>query len=393
MRIVITRASGFIGQRLVPRLAAAGMDLLLVGREPEALRKLFPGHQCCGYDDLAAEAKGAELLVHLSVRNTPELTDLAQFEEINVDGLAVVLSAAKEANVGKVLAVSSTQVLDLDNQTPYVASKRSAVALLDATTGIETRTVYLPLVYGDGFAGPLARLNQLPKPLVRIVFPVLAALKPTVHIDRVAEHILAGAEGGIVSDGQAANPAYKILRTILDWSFALSILGLLWWALLIVWVWVSLSSPGPGLFVQTRVGRGGRAFKLYKFRTMAQGTKQAGTHEVTAAAVTPVGAFLRRTKLDELPQILNILKGELSLIGPRPCLPVQQELVAERQARGVLSIRPGISGLAQIEDIDMSDPVRLAKRDADYVALQTFLLDLKITLATVRGRGQGDRTA
>lgn len=391
MKIVVTGASGFVGQRLVPRLARSGVEMVLVSRDPGALAQQFPGHITTSYEAIGGAAQGADLLVHLAVRNNDQAGDLAEFDAVNLDLLKSVVQAAKQAGIRCVLNVSSVQALDPSNQSPYAISKRKADAWLGEVTGIEARTLYLPLVHGDGFAGKLARLNEWPAPLVALIFPVLAALKPTVHVDRIAAHILGGAEGGILSDGQGNNHAYKVLRGLLDWGFALTILALLWWALLIVWVVVKTTSPGPGLFVQQRVGRNGRLIKLYKFRTMAEGTKQAGTHEVSAASITRVGAFLRRTKLDELPQVLNILKGELSLIGPRPCLPVQTELVAERRARGVLEIRPGISGLAQIEGIDMSVPVRLAKRDADYIALQSFLLDLKITVATATGRGQGDR--
>jgi lipopolysaccharide/colanic/teichoic acid biosynthesis glycosyltransferase len=125
---------------------------------------------------------------------------------------------------------------------------------------------------------------------------------------------------------------------------------------------------------------------------MANGTKQAGTHEVSAASITKIGGWLRRTKIDELPQVVNIVRGELSLVGPRPSLPVQTQLIEERARRGVFAVRPGITGLAQIEDIDMSDPERLARWDRQYVMRRSLLLDLRIILATFTGRGQGDRT-
>ncbi len=393
MKIVITGASGFVGQRLVPRLQRAGVELVLVGRNADTLAQQYPDHKTTSYQKWHEAGAGANLLVNLAVRNTNDPGSLAEFEAINCELLKEVVNTAKEIGIPRVLNVSSVQALDLSNQSPYAVSKRKADAWLAEETGIDARTVFLPLVHGDGFTGKLARLNNWPKPLTRLVFPVFAALKPTVHIDRIVAHILEGANGGILSDGQGKNPTYMILRGLLDWGFALTIIVLLWWALLIVWVVIKATSPGPGLFVQQRVGRHGRLIRLYKFRTMSEGTKQAGTHEVSASAITKVGAVLRRTKIDELPQVLNILKGDLSLIGPRPCLPVQDELVRERRARGVLDIRPGISGLAQIEGIDMSEPVRLAERDADYIALQGFVLDLKIALATASGRGQGDRVA
>jgi lipopolysaccharide/colanic/teichoic acid biosynthesis glycosyltransferase len=217
-----------------------------------------------------------------------------------------------------------------------------------------------------------------------------------VKVKRIADFVLqpqSDQNSVILSEGQTQNLAYRTIKRGLDLLFAVAVIGLLWWALLIVWALVKYGSQGPGIFAQERVGRYGNTFTCYKFRTMQQGTVQAGTHEVSQASVTPIGRFLRKTKLDELPQVWNILKNEISLIGPRPGLPVQKDLFAARQAWGVFDVKPGISGLAQVNNIDMSDPENLAKWDARYVALQSLVLDVKITLATVRGGGQGDKTS
>ncbi len=392
VKIVLTGASGFIGQQLVPRLHSAGAELLLVGRTPDRLKTQFPDHAACSYEDLAQQGQGFDLLVHLAVHNSDAGEDQAQAHQVNVVFQRQVLELAKTARITRFVDISSVQALDRSTQSAYAISKRTGTAQLQQITGIEVSTLYLPLVYGDRFAGKLARLNTAPKALSRLLWPGLAALKPTLHVDRLATHIMAGADTAIPTDGQHNNLVYRGLKRIMDLGFALVVIGLLWWALLGVWIAIKLTSTGPGIFAQPRIGRHGAPFICYKFRTMAVGTAQAGTHEVSADAVTKIGHFLRATKLDELPQVLNILRGELSLIGPRPCLPVQTDLIAARNARGVLQIRPGISGLAQIEGIDMSDPEVLAKRDADYIALQSLVLDLKITLATATGSGQGDKT-
>lgn len=156
---------------------------------------------------------------------------------------------------------------------------------------------------------------------------------------------------------------------------------------------IKITSAGPAIFPQSRVGRHQSLFTLYKLRTMVTGTKEAGTHEVGRAAVTGVGRFLRRTKMDELPQLWNVIIGDMSLVGPRPCLPTQHELIEEREKRGVYLIRPGITGLAQINGIDMSEPVRLAQRDAEYVTSKHLIQDISILLNTVLGRGGGDNVA
>ena len=153
---------------------------------------------------------------------------------------------------------------------------------------------------------------------------------------------------------------------------------------------VKLSSPGPAFFAQTRVGRNREPFTCYKLRTMVEGTVVAGTHEVGAASVTPLGRFLRSAKLDELPQLWNVLLGEMSIVGPRPCLPIQEQLIREREERGVYELRPGITGLAQIEGLDMSTPVELAEVDALYGNRVSFWYDCRIVFSTLLGRGSGD---
>lgn len=154
---------------------------------------------------------------------------------------------------------------------------------------------------------------------------------------------------------------------------------------------VRMSSPGPVIFRQTRVGLNEQPFTCYKLRTMYVDTGDRPSHEVGASSVTPLGTWLRRLKLDEIPQLWNVVKGEMSLVGPRPCLPVQAALVEARRKRGVYAIRPGITGLAQVRGVDMSDPERLAALDAEYLKTMSFGGDLKLILATVTGAGQGDR--
>lgn len=170
----------------------------------------------------------------------------------------------------------------------------------------------------------------------------------------------------------------------------LVILG--WAILLLAWL-IRRDTPGPGIFRQVRVGRNRVPFVCCKLRTMRIETAQAATHDTPASAVTRVGGILRRHKLDELPQLWNVLKGDMSLVGPRPCLPVQADVIAEREKCGVFAVRPGITGPAQISGVDMSEPERLAAVDGAYVTDQTFFGDLTIILRTVLGKGQGDHVA
>src|SRR5438128_4799613 len=175
-------------------------------------------------------------------------------------------------------------------------------------------------------------------------------------------------------------------------DFVVAALGLvlLMPVMLIIGYLVSRSSPGGALFVQARVGKSERLFDCYKFRTMAHGAPVAGSHQVAASWVTPLGRRLRSLKLDELPQLFNVLCGDMSLVGPRPCLPSQAEVIAARRARNVFAIRPGITGIAQLAAIDMSTPEQLAEADRSYMLGRSFVGDLKIIAATALGGGAGD---
>ena len=124
---------------------------------------------------------------------------------------------------------------------------------------------------------------------------------------------------------------------------------------------------GPIFFIQERVGKNKQPFNLYKFRSMYINTKSVATHLANTSSITPFGRFLRKSKLDELPQLWNVFVGDMSLVGPRPNLFNQEELIHERNSRGVYSVRPGITGLAQINKIDMSTPQLLAETDARMI--------------------------
>lgn len=145
------------------------------------------------------------------------------------------------------------------------------------------------------------------------------------------------------------------------------------------------------LFRQERVGRNRQPFTLVKFRTMRLDMVSIASHLAGASAITPLGRFLRRTKLDELPQLWNVLRGDMSLVGPRPCLFNQHDLIAERAARDVFDVRPGITGLAQIQGIDMSTPELLAKTDAEMLRQMNVFKYFRYISLTILGKGAGDR--
>jgi O-antigen biosynthesis protein WbqP len=181
------------------------------------------------------------------------------------------------------------------------------------------------------------------------------------------------------------------MKRVFDVVIAMVALPLAFPFILACAVVVRLSSPGPAILRQQRVGRHERSFTCLKLRTMYTNTPHVPTHETGNAAVTPIGQILRRLKLDELPQLFNIIKGDMSFVGPRPCLPTQTALIQARRRYGLQAIRPGITGVAQVRGVDMSDPERLAALDATYLENMSLGADLRLIVATALGAGRGDR--
>ena len=151
-------------------------------------------------------------------------------------------------------------------------------------------------------------------------------------------------------------------------DFLFSLIGLIFLLPLLIFIFfIGLFDSGSPLFIQKRVGYNLKSFSLIKFRTMPLGVRSAGTHLIKNIKLSSFGYFLRKSKLDEIPQLWNVLLGDMSLIGPRPCLFNQRRLISERKKRGVFKVRPGITGLAQISGIDMKTPTLLAKTDQKMI--------------------------
>ena len=175
-------------------------------------------------------------------------------------------------------------------------------------------------------------------------------------------------------------------------DFLFSFFGILFLLpIMLVLYIIGLFDTGSPVFKQERVGKNKKPFTLYKFRTMNVKAQSVATHLANTAEITKFGSFLRKSKLDELPQLFNVLFGDMSLVGPRPNLFNQTELIEERDRRGVYNVVPGITGLAQINEIDMSTPRELAEKDAEMLQSLTIVDYFKYIFATVGGKGQGDR--
>jgi len=161
--------------------------------------------------------------------------------------------------------------------------------------------------------------------------------------------------------------------------------------MLVVITIIGYFDTGSPIFVQERMGKNKKPFKLIKFRSMSVDTKSVASHLASPASITKFGFFLRKTKIDELPQLINVLKGEMSFVGPRPNLFNQHELITERNCLGVYDVLPGITGLAQVNTIDMSRPKLLAETDQMMINTLTVYYYFKYIMMTATGSGSGDR--
>ncbi|HRQ59859.1 MAG TPA: sugar transferase, partial [Azoarcus taiwanensis] len=215
--------------------------------------------------------------------------------------------------------------------------------------------------------------------------------RPPITLDEGLARAVRPPVATLALDG-ATRDAVGHSAAIRSLDVLLSLCGLIAFAplLLILWL-IGWFDTGAPVFRQTRVGRYRKAFTLLKFRTMKRGTASVATHLADASAVTPFGRFMRKSKLDELPQLWNVLKGDMSLVGPRPCLFNQSELIEHRSRLGVFEMRPGITGLAQVRGIDMSTPALLAETDAQMLSSLDLRAYFHYLLLTITGRGAGDR--
>jgi len=179
-----------------------------------------------------------------------------------------------------------------------------------------------------------------------------------------------------------------LIRTL---DFLMAFFGLIvTFPILLIVTIVGYFDTGSPVFMQMRVGKNKKPFTLIKFRTMSVETKSVASHLANTASITKLGTFLRKTKIDELPQLINVLKGEMSLVGPRPNLFNQEELIEEREKLGVYDVLPGITGLAQVNNIDMSTPKLLAETDQKMIQSLTLGNYFKYIIQTALGSGSGD---
>ena len=178
---------------------------------------------------------------------------------------------------------------------------------------------------------------------------------------------------------------YRLVKRLIDVAVSALVLLLLAPLLLALAVLVRIDSPGNPLFSQVRVGRGGRVFTMLKFRSMVKNADKIGSYSTADndARITRMGAFLRKTSLDELPQLINVLTGDMSLVGPRPDVPAQQGNYLPQHWKRRLGVQPGVTGLAQVNGRSNVTPKKRLAYDLLYARRMSLLLDMRIVLKTV----------
>lgn len=395
MQIVITGAASHVGRNIIPYLLARAQTLVLAGDDTAELEANYPTIKSCKISEIKKNGADFDCLINLQGSASNDHLETAERFQEEITKTTRVVEACREAGIRKFYNISSTHVLDLNNHSLYAEVQRENISYLKEISDISITNVYRPYVIGDEWYGRMKMIENVPQITRKFFTYVLSAFKPTITSESLSNYLMDGFEGSenvVLSDGQQGNIIYNIFKKAVDLLFATVTISCLWWLLLAVWIGVKLESKGPGIFKQNRVGKNGKIFVCYKFRTMREGTQQVGTHELSKASVTRIGRFLRSTKIDELPQVWNVLRNEISLIGPRPGLPNQNELYKERNALNVYSVKPGITGLAQVNNVDMSDPKLIAKLDSQYIALQSIVADSQIIWKTISGNGQGDKT-
>ncbi len=391
MKIVISGASGLVGSEVVPILVELGHTLLLISRDVRGLKARFPELKSVSLEAWEKEAKKYDVFLHLAVMNNNQTGSFDDFHGANADLTSRFAVGARRSGIPRFIYPSTVQTLLPGNKSHYVESKMVAEQSIQEHFLDFAEIVYLGLVHGKKYSGKLSSLNWLPSPVAQFFFSLFSALKPTTGAQLLVDYVtqtenFSESRGLVLTDPKGKNHIYRLWQRTLNVSFVVAVL-LLSPILLAVWLAIIATNGRPGFFLQKRIGRGGGQFLCAKFRTMKNGTETIGTHLVSEQSVTAVGKFLRRFKIDELPQAINVASGQMNLIGSRPSLPSQQDVIRERTARGVIDHTPGLTGWAQVNGVDMSNPEKIAEYDAQYVALQSVWLDtliMKRTLFSVK---------
>ncbi|MEM1376726.1 MAG: hybrid nucleoside-diphosphate sugar epimerase/sugar transferase [Pseudomonadota bacterium] len=387
MRIIVTGATGKLGLHVVKHLSQRH-KVLVAGRDRDKLATLFPEQTSVEFKQIDTLTGTADAIVHLAALNNDTANTHAEYTAINAELTVQLADSARRIGAHRFVYLSSIRAYAPSKTDSYGCSKKLGEEKLRAIDGLDIRIVRAAAVIDIGGSSILKKIDHMPALLKPIIFAVASCVKPTAEL----ADVFAAIDTALIGSGpslhyatkrQRNNKAYAAIKRSIDLIGAGVLFLLTFWLFPLIAIAIRVTDGPPIMFRQTRLGEQEAPFELYKFRTMRIGTPNVGTAEAPQDAVTKLGRVLRRLKLDELPQIINVVRGNLSLIGPRPGLPNQTTLAEERRQLGVFEVMPGLTGLSQLSGLDMSEPQKLAERDAEYIALRTTAFDLSIAFRTI----------
>ena len=343
MKIIITGASGYVGSILVPELVKANHELLLVGRNNQNLKKKYPKLNSCNYSEIIKLGKNFDVLINLAVINNNSNQSFKSFIKVNKNFLLKLVELSKLAKINYFFNVGSFLQLNPDNLTYYAISKREGTKKINQNKGIKILNIYMPFVYGKKWSQKLRILNIIPFYFSKKIFNFISAFYPTVNINKFSNFLNSdfkkcGKKNFYLYDKKTNNIIYIFFTKLFNILFSVNVILIFGWLFILIYFLISLERNGSQIFVQKRVGKDKKIFNLLKFRTMSKDTRERATHLINETKVTKMGKFLRILKLDELPQIFNILRNEINFVGPRPSLISQQKLIKQRDNKKILSI-------------------------------------------------------
>ena len=380
-------SSGLVGSQLVHLLSQEEHELLLVSEDPAEIGAKFPSVAAGAYAEWEHLAKGFDVFLQMDLPISPVTGKSGKLNRAAPGSSARLSSAAKRIGIPRFVQCASFRALTDRPGSPYAQSVASEYEEVLQNFGESAELIFLGRIAGSRYARRKFWHFRYPERFDFLSSEILSAIIPTTQIEDLAKFLSSPRVFGqsrtlVLTDGNAKNFTYSIWRAAVDGVFVVAVL-LLAPLLLIAWIAVLIESGRPGIFSQDRVGERGSIFRCFKIRTMRTGTSLIATHKVGTDAVTRVGGFLRRFKIDELPQVWNVFRGEMSVVGPRPCLPNQHEVVRSRLAHDVIDYRPGLTGWAQACGVDMRDPDTLAILDAQYLSLRSVWFDAFVIARTL----------
>jgi len=400
LKVIITGGTGYIGRSITCALRETH-QIVIVTRDPAAPNlPQLKNVRYISYKDLqdTLPELDADVMVHMATLNNNSTSTVKDYRLVNVELTALMASLCEEYSV-PLVHFSSSHAAPSYSIDDYSISKLEALENLSKFKRLNYLVITLPaVVTSERPAGILRYLWVLSGQLRSWALPYISVLKPVTTEDKVVQAVqfaiyrlttpsldVEPERRQIYIGTEAAKSRlYRFWQAVITGLFISLAFPIFLTITPLIWPIVRYSTGGSFLFTQTRVGRYGKPFKVYKVRTMVVGTPEQPTHCMTENSVPGLVRYLRSSRLDELPQIWNILLGQMTLIGPRPCLLSQADLIEERGKHGILDYMPGITGWAQVSGVDMSDTARLLTYDLYYRHYHSIILDIKILYRTIR---------